>query len=131
MKPNKAEKFLQSMQLPFSLKAGTVGQLELKMNLMSMFSSSQSMHVCLDNVFLIVGPSIRCVSKDDSYLQESEKELVEPYDENNGFNIFTNNLKLRKKQRANIDGFIKKAPSSTQADAESKQHTYINATSIA
>lgn len=98
MKPNKAEKLLQSIQMPFSLKAGTVGQLELKMNLMSMFSSSSnSMHVCLDNVFLILGPSIRSVSKDDSYLKESEKELVEAYDENNGFNIFTNNLKLRKK----------------------------------
>ena len=25
--------------------------------------------------------------------------MLEPYDENNGFNIFTNNLKLRKKQQ--------------------------------
>ena len=100
------------MQLPFTLKAGTVGTLELKMNLMSMFSSDvNSMHIVLDNVFFIVGPSIRVVSKDDSYLHESEKELLEPYDENNGFNIFTNNLKLRKKLgRVDLDNLPRKYP---------------------
>ena len=68
---------------------------------MSMFSSDASqMDISLENVFFIIGPSVRVVSKDDSYLKESEQELLEPYDENNAFNIFTNNLKLRKKQRA-------------------------------
>ena len=58
-----------------------------------------------------MGPSVRIVSKDDSYLKESEQELLEPYDENNGFNIFTNNLKLRKKQRINqLDSASKKSP---------------------
>ena len=40
---------------------------------------------------------MRMISKDESYLQETEQELVEHYDENNAFNIFTNNLKLKKK----------------------------------
>ena len=44
---------------------------------------------------------MRVLSKDDSYLQESEKELCEPYDETNAFNIFNNNLKLRKKTKEN------------------------------
>jgi hypothetical protein len=30
VKPNKANKFLQSLMLPFALKAGTIGKLELK-----------------------------------------------------------------------------------------------------
>ena len=86
------------MQLPFSLKAGTVGELELKLNLMSMFSSdANSMNISLQNVFFIIGPTMRILSKDDSYLHETEQELLRPYDENNAFNIFTNNLKLRKK----------------------------------
>lgn len=98
IKPNKAEKLLQSLSMPFSLKAGTVGSLELKLNLMSMFSSDvNSMDITLDEVFFIMGPSMRVVSKDDSYLKETDQEMLEPYDENNGFNIFTNNLKLRKK----------------------------------
>jgi len=84
--------------MPFSLKAGTVGQLELKMSLMSMFSSDAGqLEIHLENVFFIVGPSMRTVSNDDSYLKETEQELLEHYDENNAFNIFSNNLKLRKK----------------------------------
>ena len=55
------------------------------------------MHIELDSAFFIIGPSMRVMSKDDSYLQESEKEMLESYDDNNAFNIFTNNLKLRKK----------------------------------
>ena len=55
------------------------------------------MYITLENVFFIIGPTMRIISKDDSYLQESDHELLEPYDENNAFNIFTNNLKLRKK----------------------------------
>lgn len=35
VKPNKANKFLQSMMLPFALKAGTIGKLELKVKLKS------------------------------------------------------------------------------------------------
>jgi len=40
-------------------------------------------------------------SKDDSFIEETETELLEPYDENNCFNIFNNNLKLRKKRKVN------------------------------
>ena len=34
VKPNKANKILQSLMLPFSLKAGTIGRLELKVPLL-------------------------------------------------------------------------------------------------
>ena len=65
---------------------------------------------------------MRAISKDDSYLAESEKELCEPYDETNAFNIFSNNLKLRKKTKENpqnnaADG---SATTETKPEAESK-----------
>ena len=64
----------------------------------NLFSSdANSLNISVENAFFILGPSLRTVSKDDSYLKESEKEMLESYDENNAFNIFTNNLKLRKK----------------------------------
>ena len=64
----------------------------------NLFSSdTNSLNISVESAFFILGPSLRTVSKDDSYLQESEKEMLESYDENNAFNIFTNNLKLRKK----------------------------------
>ena len=74
IKPNKAEKLMKSLALPFSLKAGTVGVLEIKLNLMSrMFSKdASSMQISLDNAFFIIGPSMRVLSKDESYLQETE-----------------------------------------------------------
>ena len=84
-----------------------------------MFSSdSNALHVSLENVFFIFGPSLRVVSKDDSYLQEGEKELLEPYDENNAFNIFSNNLKLRKKSRNkdNGDGDSKSAANKDKSE---------------
>ena len=102
IKPTKAEKLMQSLSLPFSLKAGTVGSLEIKLNLMSrMFSSDSAnkMEITLDNAFFIIGPSMRVQSRDESYLQETELEMIYPYDDNNAFNIFHNNLKLRKKSK--------------------------------
>jgi hypothetical protein len=35
LKPAKAEKILEALGVPFSLKAGMIGRLELKMNLLS------------------------------------------------------------------------------------------------
>ena len=93
---------MQQLSLPFALKAGTIGQLELKLSLMSMFSSdANAMAVSLEEVFFIVGPSLYCMSKDDSYLKESEQELLEPYDECNAFDIHKHNLRMRKKQNNN------------------------------
>ena len=60
-------------------------------------SSANSVHITLDNAFFIIGPTMRIQSRDESFLVESEEELLQSYDENNGFNIFTNNLKLRRK----------------------------------
>ena len=116
IKPNKAEKLLLQLNLPFSLKAGTIGHLELKLSLVSsLFGSSgpQNIVVNLDEVYFIVGPSLRMRSKDDSYLAETEQELMQPYDHNNCFNIFSNNLKLKKKKDLR--------PQASTEDARSKQ----------
>ena len=67
-------------------------------------SSANSVHITLDNAFFIIGPTMRIQSRDESFLVESEEELLQSYDENNGFNIFTNNLKLRRKQKK-VDEF--------------------------
>ncbi len=69
--------------------------------------------VNLDEVYFIVGPSLRMRSKDDSYLAETEQELMQPYDHNNCFNIFSNNLKLKKKKDLR--------PQASTEDARSKQ----------
>ena len=117
IKPNKAEKLLLQLNLPFALKAGTIGHLELKLSLVSSLfgpSGPQNIVVNLDEVYFIVGPSLRMRSKDDSYLAETEQELMQPYDHNNCFNIFSNNLKLKKKNKD-------PRPQGASEDARSKQ----------
>ena len=78
-------------------------------------SGSQNMEVNLDEVYFIIGPSLRMTSKDDSYIAETEKELLQPYDHNNGFNIFSNNLKLKKKKG------LQSQSSMASIDAKSKE----------
>lgn len=41
LKPNKANKILSSMMLPFALKAGTIGKLDLKVNQLIGFKSNR------------------------------------------------------------------------------------------
>ena len=55
----------------------------------------------MHNVNFIFGPCMKNNSKNDSFLEENEQELMEPYEDNNCFNIFTNNLKLRKRPQLN------------------------------
>jgi hypothetical protein len=78
LKPAKAEKILEALGVPFSLKAGMIGRLELKMNLLSgaikwiATSDSQTIRIKLSNVFFIFGASMKNNSKDDSFIEETE-----------------------------------------------------------
>ena len=77
------------------------------------------MDITLDEVYFILSPTMRLNSKDDSYLQENDDELVEPYDSNNCFDIFQNNLKLRKKKSEldeNLKDQIKKITEGNDGD---------------
>ena len=77
VKPNKANKFLSSMMLPFSLKAGTIGKLELKVclkffnilkvSILQMWSGP--MELIIDDLFIILGPNLNVVSHDESYIE--------------------------------------------------------------
>lgn len=60
MKPDKANKLIQAAGVPFTLKAGTIGMLKVKVNYFSMFQGSQSspMEVTVTDLFLIMGPNL-------------------------------------------------------------------------
>ncbi|CDW78351.1 vacuolar protein sorting-associated protein 13a [Stylonychia lemnae] len=97
VKPNKANKFLQSMMVPFALKAGTIGRLELKVSILQMWNGP--VEIIIDDLFIILGPNYSMVSHDDSYVEEDEQHIQDPYDSSNMFNIFEHQLKLRKKDK--------------------------------
>lgn len=44
--------------------------------------------ITIDELFIILGPNLNQMSHDDSYIEETEQELEDEYDENNMFNIF-------------------------------------------
>lgn len=78
LKPSKAEKILESMGVPFSLKAGMIGRLELKMNLLSgaikflASNDQQEIRIKLSNVYFIFGASMKSNSNNDSFIEETE-----------------------------------------------------------
>lgn len=96
---------LETFGVPFGLKAGMIGRLELKMNLLKgaikFFSNNdnQNINIKLSDVYFIFGAPMKNNSHNDSFIEETEEEMLEPYDDKNCFNIFTNNLKLRKKRK--------------------------------
>ena len=89
------------MGLPFSLKAGTIGQLQIKVNYFQMWArttSTSAVELNIQDLFLILGPNLTQRSRDESFCQEEhEEELLLPYDESNMFNVFTNELQIKKK----------------------------------
>lgn len=56
------------------------------------------LEVYIDELFIILGPNISIVSHDESFLEENEETLAEPYDESNMYNIFEHQIKLKRKQ---------------------------------
>lgn len=56
----------------------------------------------LDELFLVLGASLNSLSHDESYLEQNQEDLDESYDENNMYNIFEHQLKLKKKTSIHI-----------------------------
>ncbi len=90
LKPDKANKLIQAAGVPFTLKAGTIGMLKVKVNYFSMFQSSLTapMEITITDLFLILGPNLSQRSNEDSFY--GLDDLIAPYDEENMYNIFTN-----------------------------------------
>ena len=72
--------------IPFSLKAGTIGKLELKVSILQMWNGP--VEIAIDDLFIILGPNLNVVSHYDSFIDENDHTLREPYDDSNMFNIF-------------------------------------------
>lgn len=54
----------------------------------------------IDELFVIAAPNAeRFLSHDESYIDEGSERLLEPYDQSNMYNIFTNQLKLKQRQK--------------------------------
>jgi hypothetical protein len=61
--------------------------------------------VTIEDLFIILGPSVKIVSNDESFEAENESSLLQPYDRNNMYNIFEHQLKIKKKS-SNLPSLI-------------------------
>lgn len=96
VKPDKASKLLQGLGLPFQLKAGTIGNLQIKLNYFQMFNKKATpMEIVIKDLFVIVGPNLMQRSNDDSFVSPDE-DLIAPYDDSNMFHIFNNTLSVKR-----------------------------------
>jgi len=71
-----------------------IGKLRLQYNLLSCISNP--FEVQIDDLQLILGPSMSAVSNDDSFIHDEDSGA--PYDQSNMYNIFTHNIKISKKR---------------------------------
>lgn len=61
-------------------------------------TSSSAVELSIQDLYLILGPNLTQRSRDESFYKEDhEEELLLPYDESNMFNVFTNELQIKKK----------------------------------
>jgi hypothetical protein len=54
--------------------------------------------IVIDELYIVVGPSLHFRSTMDDYIPASE-DLITPYDDSNMYNIFTNSLQVKKQPR--------------------------------
>lgn len=92
--------------LPIALKAGMIGNLQIKVRMMSIlliiekqFSIlsfwSNPLEMTIDDLYIILGPNLNFASHDESYIVDDE--LDASYDSTNMFNIFEHELQIKKK----------------------------------
>jgi hypothetical protein len=80
LKPNRVNSLLMSLGMPFSLKAGLIGNLQLKYHYISW--SSKPMDVLIDELFLVLGPVLlksqeASLARIDTYA--SDEEDLDPF----------------------------------------------------
>ena len=63
--------------------------------------------IAIEDLFIILGPNLNVVSHDDSFIEENDHTVREPYDDSNMFNIFEHQLKLRKKGPSKFSALLK------------------------
>jgi hypothetical protein len=75
------------------LKAGTIGQLQIKLNYFQMFDK-RPVEIIVKELFIIIGPNLMQRSNDDSFVSPQE-DLIAPYDDNNCYHIWSNTLTIK------------------------------------
>jgi len=134
LKPKKINKLMSSLGVPVDLKAGMIGHLELKVSYLQMWgvgSGSDSLAVKAKNMFVLVGPKMSVLSRNESYIDDNcDADYLEAYDESNSYNIHTTGLALRKKRTGLSDLGLNIEPKRKFTSIDSTLSTLVGPTVI-
>lgn len=89
-----ANRLIDSFGIPLQLKVGLIKSVKIKFSVLSFWTSPLQLEV--DEVYLVLGPSTYFRSNDESYIEESQQDLLnQSYDSTNAFNIFEHEMKIK------------------------------------
>lgn len=87
-------RLIDSFGLPISLKAGLIKNVRISFSVLSFWTSP--LELVVEDMYLVLGPSIYFRSNDDSYIEESPSDLINTsYDSTNAFNVFDHEMKIK------------------------------------
>ena len=99
LRPEKINNNLAAFNLPFGIKAGMINKFRLRYSILSW--TSTPFELVIEDLQLIIGPSMNKISNESSSLAEKNEKLS--YNSSNCYNIFTHNVKIALKSSFNIN----------------------------
>ena len=111
LRPEKINDILANLHIPIGLKAGMIKRLSVKYSILSW---SSPFEITIDDLQLVLGPSMTGISNDDSYIYDDNPGA--PYDQSNCFNIFSHNIKVSQRSIFNIIVVPMESPNATTED---------------
>jgi hypothetical protein len=89
-----ANRLIDSFGIPVALKAGLIKKMNVKFSVLSFWTSP--LELVIDDVFLVLGPSTFFRSNVESYIEETNDDLLNlSYDSTNAFNVFDHEMKIK------------------------------------
>jgi len=94
IKQDMANRLIDSFGIPISLKVGLIKNVNISFSIISFWTSPLDLQI--EDFYLILGPSTFFRSNDDSYIEESQADLLNAsYDSTNAFNVFDHEMKIK------------------------------------
>lgn len=89
-----ANRLIDSFGIPITLKAGLIKKMNVTFSVLSFWTSP--LELVIDDVFMILGPSTYFRSNVESYIEETNDDLLNlSYDSTNAFNVFDHEMKIK------------------------------------
>lgn len=94
IKQDMATRLIDSFGIPISLRVGLIQNVNITFSLLNFWNNPLELQI--EDVSLVLGPSTFFRSNQDSYIEESQQDLLNAsYDSTNAFNVFEHEMKIK------------------------------------